>query len=67
MKTFMRIALVGLLAMSSVAYAGGGKHKAAKAKTQQQCPSNCDKSQCKEKTCPDGQADCAKMHCSKKS
>ncbi|HLK31343.1 MAG TPA: hypothetical protein VKT28_22380 [Puia sp.] len=66
MKTFMRIALIGLLAISSTAYAGGGKHK-AKAKAQQQCPSNCDKSVCKKKTCPEGQADCAKMHCIKKS
>jgi|HubBroStandDraft_2_1064218.scaffolds.fasta_scaffold3071479_1 hypothetical protein len=60
MKSFMQLALVGLLAISSAAYAGNGKHvKVTKAK--QDCPAGCTKNTCK-KNCPD-QKDCTQMGC----
>jgi len=63
MKALMQLALAGLLTLSSVAYAGNGKHvKATKAK--HNCPTGCTKSDCK-KNCPN-QTDCAQMGCSHK-
>ena len=58
MKSLMRIALVGFLAISTASYANGGKHKPAKAK--QKCPATCTKTLC-DKSCAD------KMNCSKTS
>ncbi|HVS97270.1 MAG TPA: hypothetical protein VHE54_12335 [Puia sp.] len=42
MKTWMKLAFVGLLAISTTAFAGNGKHKTAKkTHTTQTCGPNC--------------------------
>jgi hypothetical protein len=61
MKSIMRIALVGLLAISTVSYANGGKHKGAKAK---KCPATCTKTQC-DKSCA-GKVNCNQSSCTHK-
>jgi hypothetical protein len=62
MKQLMRLAFVGLLAVTTVAYADGGKRKA---KAKQQCPVNCNKSQCNKKACAQ-MPGCTKATCNNK-
>jgi hypothetical protein len=61
MRSIMKFAFVGLLAISSVSFASGGKHKkAAKAKS---CE-NCTKTHC-DKSCT-GKVNCNQSSCTHK-
>ena len=59
----MRLALVGLLAISINVYADGGKKHTpkAKAKAKTECPSNCLRTGCSKTECAKSDKTCAQM------